>query len=616
MKFRKHVAATATAAVVASAFALAAPAHAAYTQQPDDPSFTPAAGDLIGVGSDTTQIAVHQVAEGWNSTGTPSFKIASFAATGGGTVPLPTAEINRPNGSGAGKALLHGAGNNADVDFARSSSAISDSGGANEITDGLQQIPFALDTLKMAVSGSVTSHAPASLTVQDLVKIYDGTYTTWDQIPGNSGGSTAAIKPMVPQSGSGTAKFFKSKLDAANGSTVTYAGTVDQTVQEHDDTSIKNDPDAIAPFSEGRANLLGGTVHLEGGFQADRAVYNVVRGSSGASGIGLGDADLTSAFSSTGYFCSPAAKPLIAQGGLKQLLTPEFGGVCGVATQQPTANFATDTTATTTGISVAATTANTADITATVSPAAAGQVDFLVDGVKVGDGQTQSGVATFHATGLAPGAHSFQAKFTHDFGTAYTDSQSSEVSGTVKSASSVALSFSATPTYGKPTVITATTTGIADGETVGIKVGSDVKKMATVTAGIAKLNVLASRPAGTYSVVATYNGNADAASSSATKTLVIAKAAPVISETFPLATQVGKPGKGVVKVAIANSTLKPTGTVKILMGTKVLKTVTLVNGQVTVTLPKLSKGKHTLTIKYLGSANVKPGSKSFVITQK
>jgi len=128
--------------------------------------------------------------------------------------------------------------------------------------------------------------------------------------------------------------------------------------------------------------------------------------------------------------------------------------------------------------------------------------------------------------------------------------------------------------------------------------------------------VPASKPAGTYSVVATYNGNAEVASSTKTMSLVIAKASPVISETFPLATQAGKPGKGVVKVAIANSTLKPTGTVKILMGTKVLKTVTLVNGQVTVTLPKLSKGKHTLTIKYLGSANVKPGSKSFVITQK
>ena len=80
--------------------------------------------------------------------------------------------------------------------------------------------------------------------------------------------------------------------------------------------------------------------------------------------------------------------------------------------------------------------------------------------------------------------------------------------------------------------------------------------------------------------------------------------------------EVGKPGKGVVKVLAAGSTLKGTGTVKIFMGTKVVGQGTLSNGQVTITLMKLAKGKHTLTIKYLGSANVKAGSKSFTITQK
>ena len=305
MRVRTTVAGLVAATLTASALSLAVagPAHAADA---DDPSFVPVAADLIGVGSDTSQHAIHILAEGAGSwaaqTPAPTFRIASFAATGGGTIPLPSGAIARPNGSGAGKALLFGASNNTDIDFARSSSAQS----AAETSAGLQSFPFALDTLQMAVSNTVPSNAPAALTPAQIVGIYDGSITDW----GTIGGTAGTIAPKIPQTGSGTRSFFTAQLQAMNGGTaVTLAGTVAD-VQEHDDTLIKSDPNAIAPFSAGRAKLLGTTLRLEAGWKADRALYNVVRGAD------LGRADIQAAFGSDGFACSTAARSLIEAGWL------------------------------------------------------------------------------------------------------------------------------------------------------------------------------------------------------------------------------------------------------------------------------------------------------------
>jgi hypothetical protein len=607
MSFRKHIAGVAATAVVASAFAMAAPANA--VTDPDDPSFVPVASDLIGVGSDTSQHALHLLAEnGWNAqVPAPTFKVASFAATGGGNITLPSGDVTRPNGSGAGKNLLHSTGNNTDVDFARASSTLS----AGEKTDGLQQFPFALDTLKMAVSGSVTSNAPTSLTPTQIVNIYkcDPTADDWSEL----GGTAGTIAPKIPQAGSGTRSFFTAQLTAMNGgSAVTLGGCVVE-VQEHDDTLIKSDPNAIAPFSEGRAGLLGSTLRLLDGWKADRALYNVVRGTD------LANADIQAMFGETGFVCSNDARALIEQAGFKQLARSGNSGVCGVSTQDATTNFTLNQqVSTTTVLTATAPSAGAVHLSAavTASTAPSGTVEFFEGETSLGTAPLSQGSATLapDLASVSAGSHTYTAKFTGDSGV--QDPSQDDATVIVTSPSSVALSFSAAPSYGKATKVTVTTTGIADGQTVSIKVGALAAKNAVVTANKATITLPGTTAAKTYSVVATYAGNAEVAGSTATKSLVIAMATPVISESFPLATLVGKPGKGVVKVAIAGSTLKPTGTVKIYLGTKLLKKVTLTNGQVSVILPKLAKGKHTLTIKYLGSANVKAGTKSFTITQK
>ncbi|MFA6577033.1 MAG: Ig-like domain repeat protein [Nocardioides sp.] len=519
MFVRKSLAGAITAAIAGSALILTAlPASAAV--DPDDTTFTPVAGDLIGVGSDTSQHALKLLADGYNATTpAPTAKLATFSATGGGTITLPSGAINRPNGSGAGKGLLYGAGNNTDVDYARSSSAIN----AAEKQAGLQAFPFALDTLALAVSNTVPSNAPTTIAPADMVKIYDGTYTNWSQLPGATG--SGVIAPKIPQAGSGTRSFFVSQLKAANGGVdVTLAASVAE-VQEHDDTLIKSDPNAIAPFSKGRAALLGTTLRIEQGFSADRALYNVVRGTD------LANAAVQAVFGENGYVCSLDARSAIEAAGFKQLATPAHSGVCGAATQDPTSNFTLNEQVTTTTALVGSSpSVGKAHLVATVSGSTSpdGTVAFfegeneLTSGVPLVSGQ-----ATYDVSGATPGAHTYTAVFTPAAGSAFEPSESSPVSVTVKD-----------------------------------------------------------------------------------------KTTSSIKETFPASVESGKKAKGVVTVVLAGISAKATGSVKIKDGSKTLVTKALSGGKASITLPKLSTGKHTLKITWAGDANATGSSKTFTIKQK
>ncbi|NHA00346.1 hypothetical protein G5V59_10135 [Nocardioides sp. W3-2-3] len=163
-------------------------------------------------------------------------------------------------------------------------------------------------SLSMAVSKNVVSNAPATLTPAQIVGIYKGEITNWSQV----GGTAGVIAPKIPQGGSGTRSFFVAQLKAMNGGVdVTLAASVAE-VQEHDDTAIKSDPNAVAPFSVGRASLLGDTLRIEGGWTAQRALYNVVRGAD------VANDKVQAVFGSTGFFCSDAARAPIEAAGFKQ----------------------------------------------------------------------------------------------------------------------------------------------------------------------------------------------------------------------------------------------------------------------------------------------------------
>ena len=522
MSVRRLLAAVAATSLAATALAVAAPAQA-------DPSFLPDADDIVGVGSDTSMFALTYLAEGnagvvgYNASG-PARRLVSFdantvdannAQTNSILVVLRegTAPITRPNGSGGGKRLLYAPNSNVNVNFARSSSPLNTA----EQTAELQAFPFAKDTLAMATAQA--SNAPASLTEVQILDIYEGRTTNWSQI----GGPNAPILPLIPQDNSGTRTFFEGELTRIKGSAVTVDFTKVQKVQEHSDSSIKDNPNAVAPFSVGRAGLLG-TLRIEQGFTAARALYNVVRkadvGSEWAQGL----------FGTGGFACSPAAASLILDAGFEQLLSQSQGGQCGVVTTTATPASQLLTAKVSTTTTVAGTSASAGALTLTATVAGGGQlkpqgvVAFSIDGVTKGSGVVTGGKATLSASGITAGVHKVKATFTPT-GAAFNASSSADVDVVVRAATPAPVVKASTKlvetfksSYAKGAVIKAkvkvkeSATGAATGKVV-IKRGTKTVGKGTVKNGVAVIKLTKPLAKGKNKLVAKYAGNSAFAAS-------------------------------------------------------------------------------------------------------
>ena len=261
---------------VALATSAAAPARADYA---------PGASDVVGVGSDVAQYGFDFVADGdtagdlgYNDAGNP-YKFVYFNAVADGNgraayqngsteadpIPLDptvvlrggTYPVQRPSSSGAGiSALISSATNSADptINFAASASIPTTAQG-QEVPGGLHYTQVATDTLGLATD--TTTNAP-TLTIDQLLQIYEGNDTTWTQVGGTS---TDKIIPELPPSGSSVNKTFIADLTAANGGVAPTLGSDVVTVEQNDPTSItgaSSPADAIVPFSQGRLNLWNG----------------------------------------------------------------------------------------------------------------------------------------------------------------------------------------------------------------------------------------------------------------------------------------------------------------------------------------------------------------------
>lgn len=358
-KLRLGVVAATAAAVLA--IGAAAPAYA-------DPSgFKP----INGAGSDTTQDVLNGVA-------TVVTAIGSYDATGSATIQTTSGGpvFNRPNGSGNGQKALSASINpglthtwpaeggvtiTGQLDFARSSSGPSSSAVGTDLTF----IPFARDAVTYAVSAasdfprdiprgdaSQDAISPAPFTLRNIYRSAVTTYV-------NSSFGTVTIRPLIPQSGSGTRDFWVKTAvgltDATLGSTVTDLGNH---VQEHNGTWVTEPGDivpfsvaqyiaqgnhgalpAAAPVTERRGNIalgnvggfkpykpsVGGGIELNTSFPINRLVFNVVS-TTRINSADPADATLQSTFKgSTSAVCSATTE-------IKQYGFGTIGSLCGNTT--------------------------------------------------------------------------------------------------------------------------------------------------------------------------------------------------------------------------------------------------------------------------------------------
>jgi PBP superfamily domain len=250
--------------------------------------YAPGASDIVGVGGDTPQFDLAFGADGdtvgdggFNASGAFN-RLVTFNATADGnaraaylngstlTTSLPlnptdvlragTNPVQRVQSSGAAiTALLADTKTPETINFVFSASEPTAAQQGIAGTNGwgfLHVVQIGKDAVQ--IGAATGTHAPAGLSPAELVSIYSGAVTTWNQLPGNSAGSTATIVPLIPPSGSSITKTFLADLKTANGGTAPTLAASVKTVEQNDPTAITGSAsplDAIAPFSSARLNL-------------------------------------------------------------------------------------------------------------------------------------------------------------------------------------------------------------------------------------------------------------------------------------------------------------------------------------------------------------------------
>ncbi|SRR5216683_4131476 len=264
-KLKRLVAgAAAAAAVTMSVAAIAAIGAGTALADPGTCTtpITPAASDVVGVGSDTIQNLLDQLSLDYNAAHSTGSKLYSWDAvnpcTGatGDTITTKTGAtaIARPNGSGQGITALEN-NTSATVDYARSSRARN---GTDPATIAFVALARDAVTWSSRSAASGGTNAPASLSLTQLASIYScsSTARTWNQVGGTS---TATINPVLPQSGSGTRAFFLSAIGVASPGTCVNATTP----EENEGTAtVLNDANAIFPYSV--ADFIAQVYHSSG----------------------------------------------------------------------------------------------------------------------------------------------------------------------------------------------------------------------------------------------------------------------------------------------------------------------------------------------------------------
>ncbi|MFJ3490448.1 hypothetical protein [Leifsonia aquatica] len=244
MKIKKAAALCAVVGTAVAGLVLATPANA-----------DPVSSSYVLAGSDTLQDVSNALANGTQLTGpfvrsvADNGTIASYDAFGSAAIQTkPNGPyFARPAGSGDGvKALsrsIDGAnfsvsGNttpataiSGQVDIARSSSG---PGSAANPTGPLAYVPFGRDAVSFAIAPG-TAAGLEQLTTAQLTQIYNCTLTTVNGV---------AVKPVLPQSASGTRKFFLSAIGVS-----TLGSCVNDSTLAENDGSVLTQPGQIIPFS-------------------------------------------------------------------------------------------------------------------------------------------------------------------------------------------------------------------------------------------------------------------------------------------------------------------------------------------------------------------------------
>ncbi|HEY1804172.1 MAG TPA: Ig-like domain repeat protein [Terracidiphilus sp.] len=241
-----------------------------------------------------------------------------------------------------------------------------------------------------------------------------------------------------------------------------------------------------------------------------------------------------------------------------------------------------------------------------------GSVNFLANGNVIGAGTVNaSGVATFTTSTLAAGTYSVTASYTGDANDA--GSTSSPVSLVVSLATTAtAITVAPNPALvGAAITITAKVTGNGGTPTgtVNFMANGTTLASAVLNAGVASFTTSTLAP-GTYSITASYLGDAADAPSTSTAISETVGLIPTITSLGSSTTSGPTPQVVLVATVLNNGTgVAPTGTVTFMSGATSLGSANLDASGVATLTPNLTAGvNYNIVATYSGDADHSPSS--------
>lgn len=291
-----------------------------------------------------------------------------------------------------------------------------------------------------------------------------------------------------------------------------------------------------------------------------------------------------------------------------------FTGSAKLKASDTSQSFTVVKTATTTNLQASTTDPKPAQLVqlrasvedANAEPATAGTVKFLSDGVAIA-GCKAVEVSIGDAICTTSWSSRSEPEVTAEF--SGTDVLADSVSGaqTIAVGANSVIKPSATPglTYGATSTIRGEIRGgdTATG-TVEVRKGNTVLGRSTLAYGEynVRLGGTALLP-GSHTLTLVYSGDSQNRGSERNVAVTVAKAPAKVSFTRSRAT-LKKSQRLTGKITVSAKGVVPTGKVRILVGSKTVKTVSLKNGKASYKLSKLPKGTKKVSVVYVGSKTV------------
>ncbi|NYF91054.1 Ig-like domain repeat protein [Tunturiibacter empetritectus] len=427
-------------------------------------------------------------------------------------------------------------------------------------------------------------------------------------------GATVTITASIPTNATGTVVFTSGSLSLGSGTvaggtvsitttllsppsdliTATYSGdgNYNSAVGTTTQTVAKNSPTSTLTSSV-NPSLPGGTVTFTDTLSAN--VTGTVSFTSGSTL--LGSSTLTNGVTTLTISTLPLGNNLI---------TATYGGdgnnnASSSTLTQVVAKLNPSVTVTTSGSSIYG---HSVTITASLPAGPTGTITITSGGVTLGSGSvtSTSGTVTISTTVLPVGSDLITANYSGD--NVNNQATGSTTQTVTKASPTETLLSSINPSAANQSVVfTASVPTNANG-TVTFVSGSTTLGTSPLANGVATISST-TLPIGPDTITATYNGDANNNTATATLTQTVNKATPTVVVTTSGPSTYGNP-------VTITATVPPgtTGTITITSGGTSLGsgTVNLTTGTVTVTTSTLSVGSDPITASYGGDTNDNPAT--------